>query len=681
MNDFSVFFNNRIEYKSDSFSEQTVAFGDWLLTPVRYLFDGNTVQFLTQDGTESIKIEKEYALSEAEKDKPQRNYLRLVGFIVLIAPAIIFGTFVKFLGYLSSTIRELHDRVTVHLKNLEILAEESEELISKINKVSALTGGEEVGHVSRSPQISRQPSLAPKVNLSVQTPSNLTATVSREKFQGEWMVHEYHVDNKPIKARQCVERYSAVEEDIRLCMGMIKFLEQANQLEKFAFYQAQLLNSRERLASANTLFVKAMLKDQKQLMEMVKVETDKTWLNTDSFRDLIRKSFLKGVKKCIFATVNLRRQTLITSEKELELFRVGVISDMRNGWFSLTDFKRMSQAEFKKEVSEIIKKKSNPKKPDEWAQFLIQQTEKPIEKVQEERLWILEKQMLHLVQAVAERSQHKIVLSKESLPSLKLVHVGFLNPKKEKLELGWQHNERVEIEDMHEIFKEFRGKTLVLDGTGPYINGNEVHLPFKISGISKVILQTYFLNISVHGYEENDGVQLAINKESIQAMAQDGNQIFTQEMTDKLNGKVKLARKEKGYPFAIDLTNVLLNHPAVVLSEGCYGGKDRTGYIAEKKMVKNLPAPYANHSSLKDKWNDPTYIPRKIAKDNTYYCDMIKVHLLSNYEGSILDTIGQYGINKFKGHFKRNSHNGIIEEFEEYESKSLSIIPTLEELE
>jgi hypothetical protein len=108
-----VFLNSRVEYQLEGLSCQTAALGDWFLTPVRYLFDGSRVEFIpTSDGGERIIIETEYS-DAAEESKLQKHFLKTVAYMILIAPAIILGTFFKALGYLSPLIRELHDRVAL----------------------------------------------------------------------------------------------------------------------------------------------------------------------------------------------------------------------------------------------------------------------------------------------------------------------------------------------------------------------------------------------------------------------------------------------------------------------------------------------------------------------------------------------------------------------------------------
>jgi len=61
MNNIGIFLNNRITV-NDNFSipGAVVAFGDWCLTPVRCLFNGNEVIVSTANDTVNVRYEKEY---------------------------------------------------------------------------------------------------------------------------------------------------------------------------------------------------------------------------------------------------------------------------------------------------------------------------------------------------------------------------------------------------------------------------------------------------------------------------------------------------------------------------------------------------------------------------------------------------------------------------------------------
>ena len=110
MDHFTLFFNNRtLNTDSLSLTDLPVAFGDWILTPVRCLFNGNKVTVSTKNAIVTVDHEKEYYVNSARGwHKPKRNFLRVVASIVLLMPCLLIGSFIKGLGYLSKSIRERH---------------------------------------------------------------------------------------------------------------------------------------------------------------------------------------------------------------------------------------------------------------------------------------------------------------------------------------------------------------------------------------------------------------------------------------------------------------------------------------------------------------------------------------------------------------------------------------------
>lgn len=120
MDNISIFFNKRIvkensstlSYYQDNSSfdtvfEKSVAFGDWCLTPVRCLFDGDKITVSIKNQSVTIDPAKEYG----GPLQPNRGFLRVVASIVFIIPGIIIGSLFKGLGYLSYSIRERHSLV------------------------------------------------------------------------------------------------------------------------------------------------------------------------------------------------------------------------------------------------------------------------------------------------------------------------------------------------------------------------------------------------------------------------------------------------------------------------------------------------------------------------------------------------------------------------------------------
>lgn len=105
MNNISFFLKNNVVNK-DSFSiaDASVAFGNWCLTPVRCLFDGNKITVSNKKGSLTVDLEKEYT----DSGRNFNSFLRVVASIILIVPGVIIGCISKILGYLSPSVRKWH---------------------------------------------------------------------------------------------------------------------------------------------------------------------------------------------------------------------------------------------------------------------------------------------------------------------------------------------------------------------------------------------------------------------------------------------------------------------------------------------------------------------------------------------------------------------------------------------
>ena len=114
MNNIGVFLNNRTVSKHFLLADLPVRFGDWCLTPVRCLFDGNKVVVGFRNTSLSVDHEKEYSAKNEWSYKPKRNFLRVVASIVLLIPGLIIGSAFKGLGFLSQSIRTRHRLAVIH---------------------------------------------------------------------------------------------------------------------------------------------------------------------------------------------------------------------------------------------------------------------------------------------------------------------------------------------------------------------------------------------------------------------------------------------------------------------------------------------------------------------------------------------------------------------------------------
>lgn len=124
MTSAGIFFNNRAVADSFRFSDVPVALGDWFLTPVRCLYNGNKVTISHKNDAITIEHEKEY--SDWDNTRPKRNFLRVILSIILIVPGVIVGSIFKGIGYLSQSIQHRHTAIRRHYSPGNIVGDESD---------------------------------------------------------------------------------------------------------------------------------------------------------------------------------------------------------------------------------------------------------------------------------------------------------------------------------------------------------------------------------------------------------------------------------------------------------------------------------------------------------------------------------------------------------------------------
>lgn len=326
------------------------------------------------------------------------------------------------------------------------------------------------------------------------------------------------------------------------------------------------------------------------------------------------------------AAVNFRYQKGEAGGKETGFFRLGVITDPRNGFTHLGELKAFSKnSKLLQDKLKILGKKHQKylKSPEknraklEATQYAIAQLHpQQLGETIREREFVLENQMLQLVQGQVEKNLAKIQMD-EKQTILPLVHVALLNREIDKVDpSGWVHNEANEMADMHEIFKEFAGKILIFDGKGPYIDvdGN-VHLAQSLIGedgkARQMKLDSTFVNISVQGHCKNDGIQREINKDSIphliaiatkKAQAAPQNKEIREGLKLLLDVERKLKEDKSTYQIAEDLSVAFLKL-GIPLSIGCLSAKDRTGYVGARLIVHFVGEEMENHPQLQESPN------------------------------------------------------------------------------
>jgi hypothetical protein len=151
------------------------------------------------------------------------------------------------------------------------------------------------------------------------------------------------------------------------------------------------------------------------------------------------------------------------------------------------------------------------------------------------------------------------------------------------------HDERVEMEDMQEIFKEFKGKKLLFNGEGPSIDGDTISLPqdclpqgVEVPPDKEIKLRTIFVNLSVQGNTKNNAAQLKINQEAMEDLIKQ----YPEDV--ETYKKIGDPKQDGGYGTAEDFISFLLRTKKMAVSIGCLSAKDRTGFIAERLMLNQL---------------------------------------------------------------------------------------------
>lgn len=125
MNCLTIFFYNKTIYVNDKADDpfvqnthsllmQSVAFGDWCLTPVRYLGNGN--EFVVNDQEGANRFSHHPAFTSQE-----RNWLRLALAIIFVIPGVLAGTFFKGIGHIEQAARSLHYLATMHNRVIDHL--------------------------------------------------------------------------------------------------------------------------------------------------------------------------------------------------------------------------------------------------------------------------------------------------------------------------------------------------------------------------------------------------------------------------------------------------------------------------------------------------------------------------------------------------------------------------------
>lgn len=305
------------------------------------------------------------------------------------------------------------------------------------------------------------------------------------------------------------------------------------------------------------------------------------------------------------APINFREHKFTNAEgvKEWSFFRVGVMTDLPNGFTHLRELKELSRnpASLRDKVTKIeaidpekiSSKIDNPVLRDKVKKQVAGAIENAVselyhvEKTIENRREILSAQMWPIV--VAHLMNNPGVIKAGSFT---FFHLGLLNEETDKIDpTGWVHNEAYELLDMAEIYNEFRNKKVFFDKglEKQYIDteGN-LHMPkFNDKLPASIGLHPIFLNTSVQGNEKNTPVQKkendvglvyieaylssTLSKEEYKELTSPGGLLYQIEAT--------LRNGESNYELADKITQLGIKYK-IPFSLGCLSAKDRTGLVS-----------------------------------------------------------------------------------------------------
>lgn len=450
--------------------------------------------------------------------------------------------------------------------------------------------------------------------------------------------HSYTIDGREM-GRQEIERISTVAQAIEFAEEMLTHL------------QAKLPNAN----LEDQALIKSDIRYYEQVLKNGKAYADKNdWISSNYFRDHIGStgSFDRAIQNYVSAPVNMRYQSLeIEGRQAVGFVRVGIMSDMRNGWYSLTDLKAMQAKPglIKDKLQDLEKDLPNLEgKKLESALYAINQLKlmmnhpSYLSHVIHDRKRVLQQQMIQLVSEQVSRNPEKLKEALQSNGSFDMAHVALLNQKSSSQDrTGWVHDERVEMEDMQEIFREFQGKKLVFDGRGPIIDEDTIYLPQLFDGVenSEVTLNTFFFNTSVQGNTTNDGAQLRINKEGMDYLLKTYPDLFKD--FPEVQAAI-LEGDQTSYAVAEDLVKALLDSNRLCISLGCLSAKDRTGFVAERLMLGYLRPhlPPENRHDFDKRIFDSDGPAVKVVAENTPNFRVLKVNPLAFLPGfNVIDKV------------------------------------------
>lgn len=424
---------------------------------------------------------------------------------------------------------------------------------------------------------------------------------------------------------------------------------------------------------------------QKQQHDKYHRPTKANWYDSRYFRDLLashpEKTYEEIVRLYSPGPINFRFQYVETTEGIQEWFRIGVITDLTNGWTNLRELGEIADdktgAKLEKKVCKLAQVRNEYEKKGKEGERVVQaldyalkellggdirtvgsraesirilhtktrgmlrkkeekegaratlnemlntrQVTNAIEKTIDKRKKILRDQMNML--CISQMLAHQDDIAKlQDGSAYTFAHVGLLNEKNHSIDpTGWAHFEDNEMLDMYQIFKEFKGVSVVFDAglEKPRIDADGViHMPKSPDGPSQINLNPIFFNTSVQGNTKNTKIQREINNEGLADLQKIGitpaNNPDIKKAADGLKGN------NSNYDIATYLASGLLK-ARIAISIGCLSAKDRTGFVCEflarcaiKAVVKA-----SNAKGILGKFKKSSYIDELnngvLSKDN-----------------------------------------------------------------
>ena len=358
-------------------------------------------------------------------------------------------------------------------------------------------------------------------------------------------------------------------------------------VERFNVVQMTKEQTQKRLDHLNTLENTPDIQTQKERCEKIISECDSriqkgtNWIGSSDFRDelekaasaLKEKSLDAGVKeftelmqKRIPAAANFRNHKAVSGGTEINMVRLGAMTDMSNNYVNLGELKEIVKddnkrsikyQELEKQLELEIKKQSSSSSSRKAIvlKYALDQLATPetLKAALADRSFHMKQQFLQVVRQHVANTGDPASLGS----MLPMAHISLLNQYSNGDDPTGAHNdEGNSMRDMQSLFEEMKDCRIVFDGQGPYIDDdNVIHLEeCKVTNNQgeqvpkEVTLKPIFFNISVQessmndGGRVNNGDQAKINGDSIEYLKK-----LINDVSQKIDGKIALENSNHPY--------------------------------------------------------------------------------------------------------------------------------------